>query len=86
LPDDGTQGSLGHLVVIRDREAPVGRIHMTQDDVAASLVIGFLSDLAQSLDDIAAGDERDLTQIETSTISSEIGGGVGSEWIFRLSR
>jgi hypothetical protein len=27
---------------------------------------------------------RELTQRGTSTISSEIGGGIGSEWIYKL--
>jgi hypothetical protein len=72
--------------MIRDREASVRRIDMPQDDVAPSLVIGFISGTTQGLDRITPGDEREVTQGETSTISSEIGGGMGSEWRFRLSR
>ncbi len=79
LSDDGTQGSLRHLVMIRDREASVWRIDVSQDNVASPLVIGFVSDASQGFDDIAPGDDGERAQIETSTISSEIDGGRGSE-------
>jgi hypothetical protein len=47
--------------------------------VASPLVIGFVSDASQGFDDIAPGDDGERAQIETSTISSEIDGGRGSE-------
>jgi hypothetical protein len=52
------QGSFGHLVVIRDRETTIRRINMPQPDVATSLVVDTIADLAQCLDDIAARDAR----------------------------
>jgi hypothetical protein len=54
--------------------------------VATPLVVELISDLAQGLDYLAARDARQMTQSETSTTSSEIGGGIGSAWLFRLSR
>jgi hypothetical protein len=54
--------------------------------MAAPLVVELVADLAQRLDHLAARNAWQLTQIVTSTISSEIGGGIGSEWAFRLSR
>jgi hypothetical protein len=54
--------------------------------VATPLVIDPVADLFQRLDDVPARDARQGTQRATSTISSEIGDGIGSEWAFRLSR
>lgn len=59
---------------------------MTKHDVAAPLVVDPIADLLQRVDDLSPRDERQETQKATSTISSEIGDGIGSEWAFRLSR
>jgi hypothetical protein len=58
LPDDGTQGPFGHLVMIRDRKAPVRRSRLPKDDVATLLGVELISDLAQGLDYLAARDAR----------------------------
>jgi hypothetical protein len=86
LSDDRPQGPFRHLVVIGDGEASMTRIDLAKHDVATPLVIEHLADLLQRLDDFPARDARQETQRATSTISSEIGDGIGSEWAFRLSR
>ena len=86
LTDDRPQGPFRHLVVFRDRETSMRRIDMSKHDVATSLVVDSIADLVQRLDDIPARDAREEAQRAISTISSEIGDGIGSAWAFRLSR
>ena len=64
----------------------VGRVGFSQDNVASGLMILNISQLSKSLTDIFPGQNRKLTQREISTISSSIGGGIGSPCFFKLFR
>jgi len=54
---------------------------MTQSDVAALLMVEPVADPGQGLDQLSAGNHRKPGHTATSTISSEMGGGMGS-WCF----
>jgi hypothetical protein len=58
---------------------------VAKDDVTATLVVELVADLAQRFDHFLAGHAREMTHTETSTTSSEMGGGIGSLCAFRLS-
>jgi hypothetical protein len=59
---------------------------MTKDDVAAPLPIDSIAKPDKHLYQFPAGEDRERTHTATSTISSEIVGGMGSSCARRLSR
>jgi len=72
--------------VVRDGQAPVRGILVAEDDVATGLTIFAVADLGECSQRLSAGDDRETRYIAISTISSLIGGGIGSLCFFRLSR
>ena len=86
LTQDRHQGPYRDLLVIGDHNSPMGRVNMTQNNMAASLPIEFISDSLQRLHQLAPRNPRQIAHPATSTISSEIGGGIGSPCACRLSR
>jgi hypothetical protein len=54
--------------------------------VATCLTIFAVADLGECSHSLSAGDDRESRHIAISTISSPIGGGIGSLCFFRLSR
>ncbi len=62
------------------------RGRLTQDDVAAGLVVNFVPEFAKRADRVAAGDDRQSRQTATSTTSSVMAGGIGSPCLDKLSK
>ena len=85
FPDQAAQGAPGEFLVVRDRQAPVRRILVAEDDVATGLTIFAVADLDECSHRLSAGDDRETRHIAISTISSLIGGGIGSSCFFKLS-
>jgi hypothetical protein len=81
-----TQGALGELFVVRDGQATVWRVSVAENDVAAGLTIFAVADLEECSHCLATRDDRETRQIAISTVSSLIGGGIGSPCVFRLRR
>jgi hypothetical protein len=52
--DQGTQRALGDFAVVGNCEAPVRRLRMPQDDVAASLPIELVPELSERGGNLAA--------------------------------
>lgn len=86
LANESAQGALRNLAMIWNRETPVRRLRMAQDDVAATLPIDFVAELAKSSGGRPPGDSRDRAHTATSTTSSSIAGGMASLRSLRLSR
>ena len=59
---------------------------MAKDDVAARLVIYDVPDLLERPDRILVRDRWELAHVGTSTVSSQMDGGIGSLCLRRLSR
>lgn len=59
---------------------------MPKDDVVASLAVYFISESREGSHGASAGERGEFAQADTSTNSSEIGGGMGSPCASRLSR
>ena len=82
----GAQGSPCELAVHGNHQASVRRSRVPQDNVATALAIDHVPRLLEGLNGLSAGDPRQPGQVATSTISSSIGGGIGSFRSRRLSR
>lgn len=80
------QRSLRKLAMVRNRQAPMGRLLAPQDDVATGLVVFFVAQLAECLDCRAARQDGKPAQARTSTSSSLMAGGIGSPCFARLAR
>lgn len=72
--------------MVGDCQPPVRRVCLAEDDVAPALMIEFVADLAQSLDELPARQDWEFAHTLTSTISSEMEGGTGSPWARKLSK
>ena len=83
---DGFQGAFCNFFMVGEGQPAVGWVGFSQDNVAPGLMILNISQLPKSLADIFPGQNRKLTQREISTISSSIGGGMGSPCFFKLFR
>ncbi len=59
---------------------------MSQNNMAPCLVINLVPNLAKGFHSLFSRNQRRLLQKATSTISSSIGGGIGSLCFLRLSR
>ena len=84
--NDGSQSSFGELVVVRNGKTTKWFDRLTEDDVAAALVIKFITDLPQRADNFSARDDWQPAQSATSTNSSEMEGGIGSSCFRKLAR
>jgi hypothetical protein len=71
--------------VIGHRQAPVGRIVVPEDEVAARLVVEAIADPREGADRLASRDDGQPRQMPISTTSSSIDGGMGSPCFRRLS-
>jgi hypothetical protein len=58
LPDQCPKSPFGKLFVIRNREASMRRVGTSQNDVAAVLLIEFVSGFSECLACLAAGNNR----------------------------
>lgn len=83
LADQRPEGAFGEFAVVGHREASHGG--MAQNNVAACLVIDFLTHLAKGANDVRAGAHRQLAHAGTSTTSSVTGRGTGSLCFFKLA-
>ena len=86
LTYDSPQSPFCDFLVIRHSQSTMGRRFLPQNDVAATLMIGKVSDLTQYLAQFSCRYYWQLAQTVTSTISSSIDGGTGSLCFFRLSK
>lgn len=77
--------AVGNLPLVGDNDSAIGFSIESQHDVDTALTIVFIAYLAQCADNVATGDNRERTQILSSTISSVFAGGIGSPWASRLS-
>ena len=59
---------------------------MSQDDVAAGLMVDLVSHFLEHADSVLAGADGQAAHADTSTTSSVIGGGIGSLCFLRLAR
>ncbi len=59
---------------------------MAENDVASGLVVLFVANLRKRPNGFATGYNRQLAQRATSTVSSQMVGGIGSPCFFKLSR
>src|SRR3989304_9743154 len=82
FPDQAAQGAPGEFRVVRDSRAAGGRVLAAEDDVATGLTIFAVADLDECSHRLSAGDDREPRHIAISTISSLIGGGIGSGRVF----
>lgn len=84
--DQCSHGSFRNFIVVGNHKAAMWRVSLSQDDVASSLPVPLVAQLAQGLDHLSAGDPREMAHPETSTTSSSIEGGIGSLCSRRLSK
>jgi hypothetical protein len=70
--------------MVGNGEASVRRVGVPENDVAAVLLIEFVSDLLECLDCIATRNHRQLHPLATSMTSSRMLGGNGSPCFRRL--
>ena len=84
VADKGAECALGEFAVVGNGEATARG--MTLDDVAAGLVVSFVTDLAEGFDGVSTGTDREAAHTVTSMISSVMGLGRGSPCFSRLWR
>ncbi len=78
LFDDGPQCSFRHLGVIGHNDSPVRLLALAKHNMTAFLTVLLVSDPSQSCDNLTSRHAGKRAQTVTSTISSSIGGGIGS--------
>jgi hypothetical protein len=61
-------------------------VRVPEDDVASCLVIDLIADVGEYFHCFLSGTDWKLAHVGTSTISSVIGGGMGSPCFLRLAR
>ena len=86
FPNNRPQRALGDLLVIRHREAAKWRRMLTENHVAARLVVKLVAELLQGGNQGLPRNAGQPAQRLTSTISSLMEGGTGSPCFFKLSR
>ena len=86
LPDQASERALGEFAVIGNRETAVRRVPVAEDDVAAGLMVHHIAESLERPDGLLAGYHGQLRQVGTSTVSSQMDGGIGSSCFRRLSR
>ena len=86
LANDGTKSTLGYFFMPRDSKPTMRRIVFSQDDVTASLMINTIAGFGESPAKLVSRNQGQSSQMATSTISSSIGGGIGSLCFCRLSK
>jgi hypothetical protein len=64
---------------------PMWKDRLPKDAVATALVVEVISGVSQGVDCLAASGARHMAQIVTSTTSSDIAGGIGSECLCKVS-
>lgn len=87
ISNQGPERSLPDLAVIGNGKAAMRRLSMTEDNVAATLLVDFVTeppDVAHRAG-LSTGDSRKDAHIATSMISSLMVGGMGSSRSLRLS-
>src|SRR6266511_2115093 len=84
LADKGAERAFGQLAMIGNSQTPTR--WMPQDDVAASLVVHFVTEFSESFDRVCTGTDRQAVHTGTSTISSVMPPGIGSPCFLRLAR
>ena len=78
------EGAFGQFAMIGHGQPTP--IRMSQNDVASRLVVDLITEPAESLDGLLTGADRQVAHVGTSTISSVMGGGIGSPCFLRLAR
>lgn len=86
LVNDVSQSSFGDSFVVGHSDATKRREDLPENHVAALLMVELVPDLTENFGEFAARKRRQMIQADTSTISSEMGGGTGSPCFARLSR
>ena len=86
VPKQRSERPLRELVVVRNRQAPMGRCRVPKNDVASGLMVDRVAHLLKRLDRGPAGRYREPGHTATSTISSDMDGGTGSPCLARLAR
>jgi hypothetical protein len=86
FPNQRSERTFGKLFVIGNRQTPVRRIYVPDNDVASVLLVKFVSHPAKCANSVAAGYYRQFHRLETSTTSSSMPGGTGSPCLTRLFR
>jgi len=84
VPENGAQRSSRYFTVIWHHDSAVRRSRVAKHDMAAALPIHLVSGFLQNSNDAAARDHRQPRHY-SSTISSVMGGGIGSPCSCRLS-
>jgi hypothetical protein len=79
-----TKRAFRKLAVIGHGQAAARRV--TDNNVAAGLMILGVTDFAKALDGVRARTHRKATHTLTSTMASVMGGGMGSPCFLRLAR
>ena len=73
--DEGSERAFGQFAVVGHGQTPAR--WLAQNDMAAGLVVHFITELAESLDGVCARTDGQATHRATSTISSATGPGTG---------